>query len=319
MDFHVPKTLLPALKRHLAADWLQDDDYSLVLAAMDDWIDQVLLDYPQVQCITDVLEKERISGNRSRCLVKGYSFYYQTPTFASRYAEDGVVTISTGFPGDRGTFDSANSFHRIKLPQQHLKRSKLQPSHLTLSGFAAQFDNRSPEPLLLFWDCARSNRATLIGEIAPLERLGTATIPGQASFLTPVHDRSHKVVRWVVTAETAVYVYDPSSTHTLEQRDEQQVGAQWKNTEQEHLYNMLRLHDEFARHYLIHSKRHWLATFPRALPIHHSWSAKFFLANAQRRFTRHGFFRNQQQQQQLQDPSKRPTHPQGRVSHTPGF
>jgi hypothetical protein len=187
---------------------------------------------------------------------------------------------------------------------------------LTFTGFAAQFDNRSPEPLWLFWDDAHSNRATLIGEIAPLKRLGTATIPGQAFFLTPVHGRSHKVVRWVVTAETAVYVYDPSSTHTLEQLDEQQVSAQWKNAEQERLYDMLRLHDEFACYIL--NDTGW-RPFPVPCPFTTRGLPSFFLANAQRRFTRHGFFRNQQQQQQLQDPSKRPTHPQGRVSHTPGF
>jgi hypothetical protein len=144
-------------------------------------------------------------------------------------------------PSTRSTRFITSSYH-----SNTSKRSKLRPSHLTFTGFAAQFDNRSPEPLWLFWDDAHSNRATLIGEIAPLKRLGTATIPGQAFFLTPVHGRSHKVVRWVVTAETAVYVYDPSSTHTLEQLDEQQVSAQWKNAEQERLYDMLRLHDEFA-------------------------------------------------------------------------
>jgi prolyl 4-hydroxylase len=42
------------------------------------------------------------------------------------------------------------------------------------------------------------------------------------------------------------------------------------------LYNMQKLNQEFAKHYLIHSGRAWLSNFPRAFPVHSMIPANYF-------------------------------------------
>jgi prolyl 4-hydroxylase len=41
-------------------------------------------------------------------------------------------------------------------------------------------------------------------------------------------------------------------------------------------YNQQLLNQEFAKHYLIHARRTWLAHFPRAFPVHFMWPADYF-------------------------------------------
>jgi hypothetical protein len=119
---------------------------------------------------------------------------------------------------------------------------KLVPAHLSFTGFVAKFVNLSPEPVNLFWDgrgggggnSGSSNSHTttkketsknkkqqydddkhsrrLVGQIAPFESLSTATTPGQSFSITPLHDSSRAMARWVVTMDESVLYYEPSSS-----------------------------------------------------------------------------------------------------------
>ena len=225
MDFNIPNRLLPALQAHYTADDLEDDDYSRAN-------EFVSSEDEQFQCLLDKV------ATTQKSYVAGLTYYYPSPTVDSMYADRQAVSVK------------ANP-------------SRLTPVHLTFTGFAAKFVNLSPQPLLLYWDGVREGNDRLVGEIAPMESLGTATTPGQSFRITPVYDSSHALDRWVVTADEPVLYYEPELPADLSPTLRRQ-------------YDWQKLNQDFATHYLIHAKRPWLANFPRAFPVYPLWPATRF-------------------------------------------
>ena len=191
---------------------------------------------PQLDCL------DRRVDDSPKTHIKGHTYYFRAPPFDSLYpqihpSEGGVMLQSTSRP---------------------------KPAHLTFTGFAAKFVNLSPRPVLLYWDGRRIDDRRLVGEIAPFDALGTATTPGQSFSVSPVYDSSHALDRWVVTADDCLVYYEPDNVwETL-------------NDKQQQLYQMQKLNQEFAKHYLIHSGRSWLSHFPRPFPLHYMWPAAHF-------------------------------------------
>jgi prolyl 4-hydroxylase len=236
MDFNIPKSLVPAMKLHYVADLLEDDDYRRVV---ENDVDDFLRDRSSE--VTDPALDciDRLFNDSPQSFIKGYGLFFKDPEFETLYRDQ---------PG-RGVLGSTSRPH---------------PAHLTFTGFAAKFFNLSPKPVLLFWDGRTAEQRRLVGEIAPFESLGTATTPGQSFSASPVYDSSHALDRWVVTADDCLVYYEPDDVAPT-------LGLRQRN-----LYNMQKLNREFAKHYLIHAKRAWLANFPRPFPVHSMWPASHF-------------------------------------------
>jgi prolyl 4-hydroxylase len=228
MDFNLPKHLIPALELHYAADRLQDDDYSLVLSQGVQ--PKLRSDHTELHCV------ERLREESTKSSIKGYTFFYKSPNISSIYPQ---VLLS-----------SANNVEPVQVKS----------AALSFTGFAAKFFNLSPDPILLYWDGKAEQYRRLVGEIAPFESLGTATTPGQSFSVSPVHDATLALERWVLTADECLVFYEPKVTENL-------------SDEQYKLYQMQKLNQEFAKHYHIASGRSWLAQFPSAFAKNHFWEA----------------------------------------------
>lgn len=194
---------------------------------------------------------DRVAHEQVACLetmpdngraIKGLTQYFRSPSIESMYTD------------------------HMKSKQVGVLQSsrKLQPAVLTFTGFAAKFVNLSPKPVLLYWDGRSEEQRRLVGEIAPFESLGTATTPGMSFSVSPVYDSRTALQRWTVTADDCLQYYEPEGV--IDQLDEEQLLA----------YQMQKLNQEFARHYLIHSRRQWLANFPRPFPVFPMWLAESF-------------------------------------------
>ncbi|GKY99001.1 hypothetical protein MPSEU_000855800 [Mayamaea pseudoterrestris] len=241
-EFTVPKSLLPAMILHYAADFMQDDDYSHVLLLDNQDLASEALEHSDERDSEIACLKQQVNDGVN--LLKGHARYYQSPTLESMYLDHGATSTSLSFVN-------------------HKRQAKLQPAHLTFTGFAAKFFNISPQPLLLFWDGSVERK--LVGEIAPFESLGTATTPGQSFSLTPVHDSSHALARWTLTADDCLVYYENPN----------ESPEDWSETDL-YLYQMQLLTKEFATSYLIHARRPWLAQFPRPYPQYFMWQASHF-------------------------------------------
>jgi prolyl 4-hydroxylase len=249
MDFHIPKKLIPTLALHYAADLLQDDDYTSLLA-LDSNNNKNIEDHENPARILvrnhhaeyACLQQQQESAPKS--YIKGVTKYYRTPTIASMYPDE------------------------IKRSQELSVKQKaisIQPATLSFTGFAAKFVNLSPKPVLLHWESTRDDKPRLVGEIAPFESIGTATTPGQSFSVSPVYDSAHALERWTVTADDAISTYAPVIVDLTKLSPVALAH-----------YQMQLLNAEFAKHYLIHSGRVWLAHFPRAFPVHPMWEASYF-------------------------------------------
>jgi len=170
--------------------------------------------------------------------IKGLAYYYPTPPFAGMYPDhEAKASISV----------------KQSAP-------KLSPTQLTFTGFAVKVVNLSPEPIFLFWD-GPNQKQKLIGTIQPYESLGTATTKaGQSFSVTPLHDKDHHMDRWVATADDPIHYFQPEG---VTNHDHNKLSVQL-------------LSREFERHYLVQTGRHWLAHFPRPLPVHEMWKATYF-------------------------------------------
>lgn len=236
MDFHVPKKLIPALEAHYYADVRKDIDYTNVFESIQQ--KQPLPSHSQLDCI------ENLSSSTSISYIRGLTHYFKDPSIYVLYPD----------------YDPAKE---AKMSANGLEEKPLLPAQLTFTGFGVKFFNLSPKPVLLYWD-GRDERK-LLGEIAPFESLGTATTPGQSFSVTPVYDSSHAMARWIVTADEVTLYFDPMDDNQVEKLAEKEKL----------LYNMQKLNQEFAKHYLIHAKRAWLGQFPRAFPLHPMWDTLF--------------------------------------------
>jgi prolyl 4-hydroxylase len=192
----------------------------------------------QMDCI------QQLAASSSVSYIRGLTHYYPDPS------------IDTLYPDYDPTAEA-------KMSANGLETKPLRPAHLTFTGFGVKFFNLSPKPVLLYWD-AREERK-LVGEIAPFESLGTATTPGQSFSMTPLYDADHAMARWVVTADDVTLYWDPMKDDQIQQLSQQE----------QLLYQMQKLNQEFAKHYLIHSRRAWLSQFPRAFPLHPMWETSY--------------------------------------------
>lgn len=205
LDFHVPKRLITsALALHVAADALQDDDYTTVLRPDFD-VDAALDEDLLYQCLLTQ------SSRTQQPFIKGLAYYYPTPKFESMYPHH-----------------QAKSSVSVKQTAP-----KLSPTQLTFTGFAVKVVNLSPEPVLLFWD-GPNQKQKLIGTIEPYEALGTAsTKAGQSFSVTPVHDREYHMDRWVATADEPTHYFQPDG---VAHHDPAKLSMQLLNREFERHY-----------------------------------------------------------------------------------
>ena len=132
----------------------------------------------------------------------------------------------------------------------------------SFTGFAGKFINLSQKPVLLFWD--GRERPVLLDTIQPFEAVGTATFPGHQFYVTPEYDKSYVLQRFFITSDTKIMVYDAKPDQSsLSDKEIVKYHAQLLNL-------------DYARDYLVTTKRHWLAMFPRSLPKHFMWNADYF-------------------------------------------
>ena len=106
----------------------------------------------------------------------------------------------------------------------------------------------------------------MASEHPPFESLGTATMPGHSFHVTPIYDSTTALQRWVVTADSAMVVYEPKTSLELKQTLDSANYIKY----QRQLVNQA-----FARDYLISSKRTWLAHYPPRSPMHFMHPASY--------------------------------------------
>lgn len=204
VDFNIPKRLIPALGLHVAADALQDDDYSKVLEPDFD-VEAVLEDDLMYQCLLTQ------SSLTTKSFIKGLAYFYPTPGFESMYPDHeqkSAISVKQSAP-------------------------KLHPTQLTFTGFAVKVVNLSPESVLLFWDGGGATQK-LVGEIEPYQALGTAaTKAGQSFSVTPIYDREHHMDRWVATADDPIHYFEPQGVVS---HDHNKLNIQLLNREFERHY-----------------------------------------------------------------------------------
>jgi prolyl 4-hydroxylase len=222
---------------HFQADVLQDNDYATVLLDQQHPVVQTVK-HAELDCLRGLAE------TTTKHYIQGMTYYAKTPTLASMYPD-------------------YDAHKEAKKSNSGLEKTPLQAAQLTFTGFGAKFVNLSPTPVLLYWDGRNHDNRRLLGEIPPMDSLGTATTPGQSFSVTPVYDSEHALARWVVTADESVVYYEPEQQKEMTE-------------ELKAVYQLQKLNEEFAKHYLIASGRTWLAHFPRAFPLHHMWQANHF-------------------------------------------
>mmetsp|Transcript_31238 Transcript_31238/g.35557 ORF Transcript_31238/g.35557 Transcript_31238/m.35557 type:complete len:623 (-) Transcript_31238:270-2138(-) len=241
-SFHLSVEHLSILAQHYIADNQKDDYYHNsvgkgALSENDNYHQHIS---KELACA-----HQQTAG---KSLLTGWAPYYQVPSAEEIVPKNKDLLISTS---KRNPFEKESA-----------------AASLSFTGFAAKFINLSKTPKLLFWDGRGGGESAkrLVAEIAPMESVGTATTPGQSFSITPVFDSSHALKRWTLTADEAIQVYrdDPDAltpnklSHDL-----------WVK------YQMQELNLAFARDYLVETKRHWLANFPRPPPSHFMWPAEY--------------------------------------------
>jgi hypothetical protein len=257
MDFYIPQDHFEALQTLYQADDAEDDYYQQQpgeYAANTPMLRQ----NPDFQCLLQQKQRAHASGK-----FKGTTYYFRQPTMQEIYpelADDSAVTAGA-------STSTSNS-----------RKRRLQQPPLVFTGFAAKFVNLSPKPVLLYWDGKGGHEEArkLVGEIAPFESLGTATMPGHSFHVTPIFDSSSALQRWVLTADTALIYYEPETPKELSRT---LLGLGNGGAEPEYAafakYQRQLVNQAFARDYLISSKRTWLAHFPRRFPTHFMHEAKY--------------------------------------------
>merc|ERR1712183_620920 len=123
--------------------------------------------------------------------------------------------------------------------------------------------------VLLYWDRKGGNGRKLVGEIPPMQSIGTATLPGHGFHITSIYDPSMVLKRWVLTPDAALVFYEPKTFYEMKKEIE---------TSDPKLYEMYQrqlLNQAFARDYTVASGRTWLANFPRKSPFHYMHPAPY--------------------------------------------
>ena len=307
MDFNLPKELAPFMEYHYAADVhaLQQKKKKQDNGAADD--ESFIARFSQSSMLlkknghhtTEEFEclQHQLNNNTTKTFIKGMSFYYKTPTIQSMYRNSNSKPQSSDDDDDELMLTPADDEEKelnMALATGTTKTKKTensrqlhhhQPVHLTFTGFAVKVVNLSKDPVLLYWDgsSGTDDDRRLIGEVGPFDSLGTAaTSAGQSFSVTPVHDTSHHLTRWIATADSPVLYHEPTQTELelwkrsyidsqqREQHEQRQEASYWTQ------YQIHALNKAFAKEYLIATKgRHWLAHFPRPLPVHEQRPADY--------------------------------------------
>jgi len=265
LDFYIPQEHYETLLAFYQADDAEDDYYEQRF----DQYSHIPLQNPEVACLVEQYERPHASGK-----FKGTTYFFRQPTMEEIYpelaAQENGVSVGASRSSSSSTSTSVSRQRRLQQPP------------LVFTGFAAKFVNLSPMPVLLYWDGKGGHEKAkrLVGEIAPFESLGTATMPGHSFHVTPVFDSTTTLQRWVVTADTALNYYEPETSmelrRTLLTDDDEPDYAAWSK------YQRQRINQAFARDYLIASKRVWLGHFPRRFPMHFMHEAQYIGQTHQR-------------------------------------
>lgn len=253
MDFYIPREHFDALQAFYQADAAEDDLYEQLEYS------NTPLQNPDLQCLVQQLQRPHASGK-----FKGITYFFRQPSMEDIYPEEVDNSgVAVGVP-----ISAATSMSR---------KRRLQQPPLVFTGFAGKFVNLSPKPVLLYWDGKGGHEKAkkLVGEIAPFESIGTATMPGHSFHVTPIFDSSTALQRWVITADTALVYYEPQTPEELRHTllvvgvNGEPDYAAWAK------YQRQLINQVFARDYLIASKRTWLGHFPRRFPMHFMHEAKY--------------------------------------------
>ena len=238
MDFYIPQEYFESLQIFYQADEAQDDMYEL------DHYRSEPLGNPEYKCLT-----HQRQSNAHYVKFKGTTYYYKSPSMEEIYPE------------------LAKDASSVSLN----RKRKLQQSPLVFTGFASKFVNLSPRPVLLFWEGkgGHENSKKLVGEIAPFESIGTATMPGHSFIVTPVYDSSTALQRWVLTADTALVFYEPNTPQEMKEILASEDPATLSK------YKRQLVNQAFARDYTIASRRVWLSHFPRRFPMHYMHPSEY--------------------------------------------
>mmetsp|Transcript_23240 Transcript_23240/g.64444 ORF Transcript_23240/g.64444 Transcript_23240/m.64444 type:complete len:650 (-) Transcript_23240:1517-3466(-) len=277
MDFYLPRDQFDSLLSLYTADKNEDDSYketdasvavAVALAGRDsnsgkeDLLASIGANAnvnanvnvnPEFRCL---LEQHQTSPPERK--FRGTTFYYKDPTLEEIYPE--LLN------------EKIKASSMVKKSSDERKRKVQQPP-LTFTGFAAKFVNLDTNPVLLYWDGkgGHEDSRKLVGEIPPMESIGTATMPGHSFHVTPIYDPARVLHHWVVTADTALVFYEPKNATELKDS----LGARDDAIAYYAMYQRQMINKAFARDYTIVSGRTWLANFPRPFPLLHMHEASY--------------------------------------------
>ena len=254
MDFYLPRDHFETLQSFYVADELEGNSYTesdilVSSSTQSSGLDETLKDNVEYQCL---LQQHR--SNPMDKKFKGTTFFYKDPTLEEIYRE---VT----------TTESATSIAKTS----NQRKRKLQQPPLTFTGFATKVINLDTAPVLLYWDGkgGHDKSRKLVGEIPPMESIGTATMPGHSFHVTPIYDPSTVLQHWVVTPDSALVFYEPTNVEEMRQT------LQTKDPKLYAMYQRQLINKAFSRDYMVVTGRTWLSQFPRPFPIHYMHEASY--------------------------------------------
>ena len=260
MDFYIPRDQFESLQAFYVADQIEDDIYAGTESNDDGRHIILMKGHTEYQCLFQQYQKE--ANNVVK--FKGVTHFYKEPTLEEIYPE---LVANEKSSSSSSIVDSSNSPAISSKERQR----KLQQPPLTFTGFATKFVNLNNKPVLLYWDGkgGNENSRKLVGEIPPMESIGTATMPGHEFHITPIYDPSMILKRWLLTPDTALVFYEPKNP--IEMMEELQI----KDPKMYGMYQRQLVNQAFARDYTVVSRRTWLAQFPRRFPMQYMHPASY--------------------------------------------
>lgn len=255
MDFYLPREYFESLQGFYVADKMEDDSYAdtdiAVWSSSSTQGSDDLKDNLEFQCL---FQQHR--NNPADRKFKGTTYFDKEPTLEEIYPE-----LVTG----------GNSDSRMMAKSSREIKRKLQQPPLTFTGFATKVVNLDTDPVLLYWDGkgGHDNSRKLVGEIPPMESIGTATMPGHSFHITPIYDPSTVLKHWVVTPDSALVFYEPRNMAEIKK------FLQAKDPKSYGMYQRQMINKAFSRDYMAVTGRTWLAQFPRPFPMHYMHEASY--------------------------------------------
>jgi len=261
LDFYIPRDHFESFQVFYVAEQTEDETYTetdnIASIVIKEKHNVMLKGNAEFQCLF-----EQHQSKSSNVKFKGKTHFYKEPTLEEIYPE-----LASKKSSSSSNIVPSNSPTRYSKERQR----NLQQPPLTFTGFSAKFVNLNNKPVLLYWDGkgGDNNSKKLVGEIPPMESIGTATMPGHGFHITPIFDPSTVLRRWVLTPDAALVFYEPKKF--LEMKEELQIN----DLKTYGMYQRQLLNQAFARDYTVVSGRTWLANFPRRFPIHYMHPASY--------------------------------------------